>query len=118
MSVLGDLENRLNIKPVDFSTISRIEFGKGVDFSTPTPKKVEQPRYVVPSISQKTFQKLDSLWECNNGTAQDLYNKLCGDLPKVNEYNASIIQKILAGMQCGNITRTKINDLLRELCGG
>lgn len=120
MSVLGNLEKQLGISPVDFSDI------KGVDFSTPTHttdkptniSNVEEPKFVVPSITQKTFGKLDMLWGCSHGTAEDLYNKLCGDLPYSTREQAQIIQKILQGMQCGTITKTKINDLVRQLVGG
>jgi len=121
MSVLGDLENRLGISKVNFSEI------KGVDFSTPTHTMdkpfdesafIQEPKFVVPNITQKTFGSLDMLWGCSRGTAEDLYNKLCNDLPYSNEEQAKIIQKILSGMQCGNMPKTKINELVRQLVGG
>lgn len=113
MSVLGDLEQKLNIKPVDLTQII------GVDLSTPISKiSEEKPTVQLQDIPDRTFGALDTLWNCNRGTAKQLYEQLCKDYYKADPQSQQLIQKIISGMRCGNISRVKVNDLVKQLIGG
>lgn len=111
MNALEELEQRLGIERIDLC-----EIATGMDYTIPTLPKYGEKSIDVPNIKQRTFARLDASWNVQPHTAEKLYNQLCDHLRQThNEEQVAIINTILASMQCGNLSKTKLNDLLTEL---
>ncbi len=119
MNALEELEQRLGIQPINFDNLDTL----GIEFSIPSlPQNDKKCSYVYPQIKLATFTKLDELWNVAPRTSQQLYNQLIEQYEKIThsvtnsaQKQQTVIQKILNSMQCGNLSKVKLNDMLNEL---
>lgn len=123
MSVLGQLENKLGIKPVLFDNHSL-----GMDYKpSPTPIATKEKLDVVkpepvkqvsacPDSKEKNWNKLEKKWCVESGTIRKLVTTIEWAMNHSNnKEQIAIAKEILDGINNGTLSKDRCNMLIREV---